>query len=112
MINKLFFGVIGFILVISIITVNYIKSIKHALNNCTTKNNSLDIALNAQNVTIRNWKNESDLAQKKINESSLAAKNKYEQIKQEEKIILETNVPKECNAAIKWSIEQAKEMRP
>jgi len=110
--NKFVLTMIGVASVGAFILVLYIQSINKKLNECFSKNFALVSALNTQNKAIETWKYESEEVQRKIDESSKTANKKYEQIKNEEKLIMDENVPSECSGAIKWSIQKAKEMRP
>lgn len=110
--NKFVLTMAGIASLVAFATVFYIKSVNDKLSDCLSRNTLLVSSLNSQNEAIETWKYESQIAQKKIDESSQAANNKFEQIKQKEKTIMDEDVPKECNSAIRWSIQQAKEMRP
>lgn len=109
--NKFLLTMIFVALLAAGCVVLYIQSINSKLSECLSKNTILVNTLNTQNKAIETWKYESQITQKKIDQSSQIANKQFEQVKKEEKLIMDEQVPSECNSAIKWSIQKAKEMR-
>jgi chromosome segregation ATPase len=79
---------------------------RQRVNICKLESEQLTKQVGQQNQAINEWKHQADLLVVKINKAQQQAQTLRKQYQEAAQAVLNASVPKDCNKAITWAVQQ------